>query len=545
MQVFDAVMLIIAVLGCMAIFSLLLSDANAQTYEYGMLRALGMRTSVMGQILLFQALYFAIPGITIALLLATVADVPLASFLSALSGFDIKAGLQPSTLALALSLGVIIPIVSNIVPIRRSLSRTLSDSLDLYHQSHSETNVKMERLEDVKLSLSQTSLSLTLVVVGGVIYYVIPLAFIFQNIDLLLSSLNAILLSALAGMTIISAVVQPLLERFSLHALVVGPDSKLKHVVRKNLIAHRTRSAKTALMFSLSISFIVFAGTMFSLQADAAMDNLKQYSGADVLLSTENVPLDHKAIAEYLRNRSDIVVGWTTTSFSLKDVDPPVWHTYVSNLVRFPFFASTDITAVDANFLDVTYSNFFRVSQGRLPVGTDYCRTLNSNSNLSVVADQIDSLSGQRVGSSAIVGDRVVKSFDCMAPTSYVPALSVDLTTPLRVNNVVRTALSAAAERSPLYYVYLCNVQAYVTKMPLWFFSAYGTTAKIASRLVVGMGTWEALLRDMWVRSGINITLFPSDVPRRHVFVKLKPGVDADVRTGLSLIDCVGAGRLG
>jgi hypothetical protein len=124
-------------------------------------------------------------------------------------------------------------------------------------------------MEDLGLSPSQTTTAFGLVFAGGLIYYVIPMSFIFRDFDLLLSSLNAILMGTVIGLVILSVLIQPTLERIVVRCLVWGNDVKLLPVVLKNMAAHRDKSRKTALMFTSSLAFLIFAGAMFSLQVRA------------------------------------------------------------------------------------------------------------------------------------------------------------------------------------------------------------------------------------------------------------------------------------
>lgn len=61
-NILGAVMALVALLGAMLVYALLLQDVNARTYQYGMLRALGMRQRVVVGILLAKSLCFSLPG---------------------------------------------------------------------------------------------------------------------------------------------------------------------------------------------------------------------------------------------------------------------------------------------------------------------------------------------------------------------------------------------------------------------------------------------------------------------------------------------------
>jgi hypothetical protein len=98
---------------------------------------------------------------------------------------------------------------------------------------------------------------------GFVVYYLIPLAFIYQEMSVFFYILNAILLGMLLGLCLVAVVLQPLLERIVLFCIVLGPDRRMLTLIKKNLAGHRHRSRKTFLMFVLAVAFVVFAGVVF------------------------------------------------------------------------------------------------------------------------------------------------------------------------------------------------------------------------------------------------------------------------------------------
>ena len=247
-------------------YSLLLSDSGARTYEYGMLRMMGMRKPALGQLLMIQAMIYAVPGVALGLLLSWAASFPLLLLIAEYSATDPDFSYRLPALVVSTTLGFVMSICGNWVPIRRALSRSLAESLDVYHKATSETTVRSVRLEDLGLSPSQTTLAVGLIFAGATVYYVIPMSFVFRDFDLLLSSLNAILISTLVGLVILSVLVQPSLEALVVKAIMRGKDAKLCDLVLKNLNSHRDKARKTSLMFTSSLAFLIFAGAMFSLQ---------------------------------------------------------------------------------------------------------------------------------------------------------------------------------------------------------------------------------------------------------------------------------------
>jgi hypothetical protein len=136
--------------------------------------------------------------------------------------------------------------------------------------------------------------------VGFVVFYIIPYAFTFGDIPLFLGVLMGILLGMLFGLCVMSALLQPFVERWMLKLLVGWWHRPLETVVVKvsglvlccglvlrllkeitlfpfwqNLSGHRKRNEKTAQMFTICLAFIIFAGVMFALQARSLGDNVR------------------------------------------------------------------------------------------------------------------------------------------------------------------------------------------------------------------------------------------------------------------------------
>ena len=74
------------------------------------------------------------------------------------------------------------------------------------------------------------------------VFYLIPMSFIFEDFDALFLALNVILMCSLVGLILLSVLLQPSVERVLARCLLlVSPwrkDTKLLDVVLKNLSAH-------------------------------------------------------------------------------------------------------------------------------------------------------------------------------------------------------------------------------------------------------------------------------------------------------------------
>ena len=89
--------------------------------------------------------------------------------------------LNSSAWLLGLFLGLFLPVFGMLVPIRRALSQTLRDALDVYHSVVNNTLVTVKRLQDIGVDPAETIIATVFVVVGFLVYYVIPLSCAFPS----------------------------------------------------------------------------------------------------------------------------------------------------------------------------------------------------------------------------------------------------------------------------------------------------------------------------------------------------------------------------
>ena len=119
---------------------------------------------------------------------------------------------------------------------------------------------------------------------GLVCYYVAPSAFIYENISLFLMILNMVLIMMLLGITMLTNLLQNPLQKgiLRLTLLFFRSDRPLETIIRKNMEAHQKSNGKTALMFSIVIAFLIFAGTGFKLQTNMIESMMRTNVGGDM-----------------------------------------------------------------------------------------------------------------------------------------------------------------------------------------------------------------------------------------------------------------------
>ena len=209
---------------------------------------------------------FAIPGVIAGMLGAAIMNAGVRAFLFYYCRNTLYYGLSRNSIVVGLTTGMLIPIVSNILPIRQALGKNLRSSLDLNHRATNELSVQVTRLSEIGVDASQIMMALLLIGLGVGCYYGAPVSFLYENFRFFFLLLQLLLLFMIIGLTLLSMLIQPFLESalaFIMTHLCCTKDRKLHSLLTKNLSAHRTRNLKTATMFACTLAFLIFAGTTF------------------------------------------------------------------------------------------------------------------------------------------------------------------------------------------------------------------------------------------------------------------------------------------
>ena len=129
--IFDILLLIFVVVACLLIYSLLLISVETKTFEIGVMRLVGLTKKGFIGLILTQATMFVLPSVILGFILC----FPCIWIVYAMLGTD-DLGFMPTiapgwyATIQALAIGIIIPLLSSIVPIKRAISKNLTDALN-------------------------------------------------------------------------------------------------------------------------------------------------------------------------------------------------------------------------------------------------------------------------------------------------------------------------------------------------------------------------------------------------------------------------------
>ena len=147
----------------------------------------------------------------------------------------------PSTEATinSLLLGLLIPLISAILPARVALRQNLVESLDTARSKSKGMLIKVVLGEDNSSVIISGALFF---LYGVLVYYCFPLALLNLNLSLLLGIFFVILLGMIAGLTLVAYNFERLVEIFIVRVLLFWETKAMRMLILKNLVAHKQKN---------------------------------------------------------------------------------------------------------------------------------------------------------------------------------------------------------------------------------------------------------------------------------------------------------------
>lgn len=360
----NLILFVLFALSVILIYSLLLVSIETKTFELGVIRVLGLNKLGLVVMIFTQTMLFVIPAIIIGIFIS----FGINSFISKLFETQIGVGFPPqptpSAVGLAILIGFLMPIIAGFSPLYSIFYTNLAESLDV---SHSKSKAVSIQINSSDVMVKQTIIWFGIVTVGfGItVYLLLPLALLSFNLSLLLGIFLAILIAFLLGLVLLSMNFQYLAERLVVLLFFWWESSAMRLLILKNLAAHRLRNRKTAIMYALALSFIIFLSVMASVQLKAATFRALRFKGVKMSVNAEvwgDAILPSLSLQNIIDQYNDIIESYSWVTKALDEVVLDIDDTLLKNLGKAYEF-NTNIFGVSPNLLDTVISDFVIVSK--------------------------------------------------------------------------------------------------------------------------------------------------------------------------------------
>ncbi|KAJ3032760.1 hypothetical protein HDV00_007167 [Rhizophlyctis rosea] len=357
--------ILLCALSCFLIYNLLMVSVETRVFDLGVLRMVGQQRWQTIASLNFQAMTYSLPAWVIGLSLAQLLFAGGKTFADKLLHMTLGSLLSPLAIGIATVLGLVVPLISAVLPIRKALSANLRDSLDKRHSKVKATVTTIERSSrgSLKEGLPYAIAGILMTGLGFIIYYLLPLSLVTGNTELMFNIFIGLLVGMLVGLVMFATNMQPLMERLLLRIIFIvlfWESRALRTLVRKNLLAHRLRNANTATMFSFALGFLIFLSVSFSIQLNGMKYDTMHKIGGNIKVASEDTnsqgnmqPMTNVQKLSAICNASrPFVTDWAFTSWGILYIADSVQQTQLMNvgkIARYPI----NVVGVTPNFFNL------------------------------------------------------------------------------------------------------------------------------------------------------------------------------------------------
>eukprot|EP00656_Telonema_subtile_P051787 TRINITY_DN705_c0_g2_i2.p1 TRINITY_DN705_c0_g2~~TRINITY_DN705_c0_g2_i2.p1 ORF type:complete len:699 (+),score=154.48 TRINITY_DN705_c0_g2_i2:243-2339(+) len=351
------------------------SSVADMTYQFGLMRALGMKQTRMMSMLAFRCAALAVPASLLGLLQAVLIYIPIGLWFSSY-GTDVGTTLEPGPVVGALLVGIAVPVLANMIATREALSITLRAALSFVRTTANEVTVTRIRMDEMGIEPWKTFLALTAAISGGMVFYLVPYAFLFREYYVFFLVMEIIFAGMVAGFAMIVQPLLPMVEKGLLYCMLWGSDKRLKTTISGNLAAHRGRSARASLVATLCVAFIIFCTVGLKNHADAFTELINCQIGADLVVTVKpKIKLTNQGVQNVATNvlpypklsrflaqekaRGD-ESELAASAFVTKPLssDASMGTAKITNFAWFPTAFSTDVIGIERSFFEAAYSRF-------------------------------------------------------------------------------------------------------------------------------------------------------------------------------------------
>lgn len=495
-----AILLLLAILSYILISSLMIFNIDEKTYEFGMLRALGLKRQNLVYMLFIQGLFYSVAGWSVGVVTSYIGS-SLIKYIFYLNA-RVKIGITMEVVAWIVTVffGFATPIFTNFTSIKKSLGNNLKDSLDLYRRSVNQMTIVFIKLAKLGISRTKLLLAIQLSIYGFMFYYVAPLSFFFNRIDVFLLLLNLVFLGMLLGLTIMANLLQPLCEKLILNIchFFMCKNRSLRVVIEKNLMSHAPRNIKTSLMITISVTFIIFSGGGIRMNAIGIVNQLISTQGGDLVLSRTssvygfNQPEISQFLDEYKERFPGRIKNYCWSTKSLVGF-PYVRKSSLTPLSLYPEIKAL-ITGVNNTVMDSVIQDLYVPNSYQ--EGIDF--PLLANGMKNGVASIFDEKENEEVTEEPYDKQNVislngfktqkklkVRNIKAVLPSGFTPTTGIGVDTPSILTNI-------GIERT---YARI-NVTHTANKVPGFLFSKYSNQL-FNHDILVSLESYRTMLQDI------------------------------------------------
>lgn len=435
------------IISCVLMYSLLTISVEEKTHDFGLFMAIGAKKKHVYRLVILEAVIISVVGTAIGVFLGFLLSIGLLYVLTTgglrflVGSVTLQIIVSPMTIVISIVAGLAVGVISSIYPAMKVTRVNIVDALMPMRGSPTKQRGVRER----GISRSLITYGITISGVSGIVFFVFPTAFITQDMSVIGTLFLALLLALLVGFDLIGlGGLVPAVERVLVR--IIRPFTRsINDVVAMYLKKHRRRNTLTAIMYSVSIAFILFLSTMLTVQTIYSTDSVRAGIGSDLALVSTTSTVEGAGfgggppgMGGSTSSETPVWINDTKLVPKIKEIDGVVDITRISprnhpngsstvrmgDLVMFED-VSAGIYAVDTDFPNITYIELARFTRGDVSA----FKTINEVENTTIISEGAAKRLQVNVGEKVRI--QVVRSLvtgkDVMTTELVVVALASDM----------------------------------------------------------------------------------------------------------------------
>lgn len=306
--IFRVIKTSLAGISVLIIYSLLIVSVESKNFEFAVIRMVGLSKSGIIGLIIAQSFVYVVPAVLCAFSLCTYILIRAKSYFSEVYKIEIEAFPDFFSTAQALFIGVVIPLISSILPIRVSLGWNLTDALDVQRSKTRALYISISRRGSTNNAFYIMTGTL-LVGAAFALYYLLPYSMITMDLTLASFLFFLLLLIVLLAFSSLSTLLIPKLNLLVVNIMLCFESQSTRLLLLKNMVAHKDRNLMSSLLLTLTLAAIIFVKV--SAMVPVAMvraDVLKESSYSTISIGIKNVPVD--TIDSIVKKHEDKFVAW-------------------------------------------------------------------------------------------------------------------------------------------------------------------------------------------------------------------------------------------
>ncbi|KPA82246.1 hypothetical protein ABB37_03358 [Leptomonas pyrrhocoris] len=360
--IISVILLALAFLSIVLIYTLLTVGIETKTYELGIQRMVGFTNENLVVLVLVNAYAFTIPAWIIGLAAGQAVYIGVRQIFINLIAVTLPLGVTGAAIGWATLAGLGIPIVASFFPILALVTQKLPDALNTSRSRSVGVIFKIRRNDSSELNGTMFGLGVLLFVFGFLVYFLFPTGLIVMNLSLIFYIFFAVLIGLLAGFVLLALNFERVCQVCISYLLLFAESKAVFSFMQKSLSAHRVRNRKTTLMYSLSLAFVIFITVAVQIELSSFTYTARQELGCEVSVFTGGMTMhEYWIVEEYLQDLIESgQVSKYTYEYTVNALSSIRDH-HLNSLGRYRSSTAT-VVQLPPNYYDVLGTSFLLVS---------------------------------------------------------------------------------------------------------------------------------------------------------------------------------------